>query len=76
MVVKINSIQSLKKTPINGPATDRTEERKLVEHVVLQRKMWKGKEDSWKVWGTIEESKAEDVLEADGILATPAAGKR
>lgn len=75
VVVRIKSIQSLKKTPANGLANDRTEERKMVEHVVLQRKMWRGVEDGWKIWGTIEESKVEDVLGDDGVVATPAVGK-
>ena len=76
VVVKIKSVQSLEKTPANGPASDTAQEKKVVEYVVLQRKMTKGRESGWKIWGTIEESKVEDVLGDDAVVATPAVGKQ
>ena len=36
--------------------------KKVVEYVVLQKRLIQGKEDQWKVWGTTEETKPEDVL--------------
>lgn len=76
VVVKIKSVQSLERTPADGLASDMTQEKKMVEYVVLQRMMLKGKEGDWKIWGTIEESKVEDVLGDDAVVATPAVGKQ
>ncbi len=76
VVVKIKSIQSLEKTPANGLASDATEKKKMVEYVVLQRMMLKGQEGNWKIWGTIEETKVEDVLGTDAVVATPTVGKQ
>ena len=75
VVVKIKSIQSLEKTPANGLAGDATEKKKMVEYVVLQKMMLKGQEGTWKIWGTIEETKVEDVL-GTAIVATPTVGKQ
>lgn len=76
VVVKIKSVQSLEKTRANGLASDTTQGKKMVEYVVLQRMMLRGAEEKWKIWGTIEESKVEDVLGDDAdIIATPAVGK-
>lgn len=61
---------------MNGSASDTTQEKKMVEYVVLQRMMLKGKEGGWKIWGTIEESKVGDVLGDDAVVATPAMGKQ
>lgn len=68
-------MQSLERTPANGSASDTTEKKKMVEYVVLQRMMLKGKEREWKIWGTVEESKVEDVLGDNGVVATPAVEK-
>lgn len=76
VVVKIKSMQSLERTPANGVASDTTEAKKMVEYVVLQRMMLRGKEGRWKIWGTIEESKVEDVLGDDAVVATPVVGKQ
>lgn len=76
VVVKIRSMQSLERTPTNGVASDTTEAKKMVEYVVLQRMMLRGKEGRWKIWGTIEESKVEDVLGDDAVVATPVVGKQ
>lgn len=74
VVVKLKSTQSLAQIPANGLTTNMTEERKVVEYVVLQRIMLNGKEGKWKIWGTIEESK-EDVLGDNTVAATPAVAK-
>lgn len=39
--------------------------KKVMEYVVLQKRMLRGKEDQWKIWGTTEETKPEDVLRED-----------
>lgn len=76
VVVRLESIQSLEKIPANGLTSDTTEEKKVVEYLVLQRIMLNGNEGKWKVWGTMEESKAEDVLGDNLAVATAAIGKR
>ena len=48
----------------------------MKEYVVLQRMMLEGKEGKWKVWGTIEESKVEDVLGDNARVAALAVGKQ
>lgn len=76
VVVKIKSIQSLEKTPASGLASDATEKKRMVEYVVLQRMMLRGQEGNWKIWGTTEETKLEDVLGNDADFATPAVGEK
>lgn len=68
VIVKIKSVQSLDREHKNG--------QNMVEYLVLQRKMWKRKEDDWKIWGTVEESQVSDVLGDDALAATPAVGKQ
>ncbi len=34
-------------------------EKDVVEYVVIQRRLWKGSEERWLVWGTVEESTVE-----------------
>ena len=68
VVVKIKSMQNLERTAENGFASDAMEKR-VVEYVVLQKLVWRGKEEKWKIWGTIEESRVEDVL-GDNKLVT------
>lgn len=60
---------------MNGLASDISREKKMVEYVVLQRMMLMGEEGKWKIWGTIEESKVEDVLGDDAVVATQALSK-
>ena len=74
VVVKIKSLQSLERTPANALASDATE-KKVVEYVVLQKTMLKGKEGTWKIWGTVEETKVEDALGNDALVAAPVVGK-
>lgn len=76
VVVKIKSMQSLERRPKNGLASNGPEQKRIIEYVVLQRIMFKGKEDGWKIWGTIEESKVKDVLGDDAAVATLAVGKQ
>lgn len=74
-VVKIKSMQSLRRTPMNGLVSDISREKKTVEYVVLQKMMLRGEEGKWKIWGTIEESKVEDVLGDDAVVATQTLSK-
>ena len=56
-VVRLQSRQSLAKLDSNGEVVNGTGEIKQVkEYVVIQRRMWKGKEEPFMVWGTVEES--------------------
>ena len=75
VVVRIKSIQSLERTPENDTASDTTEQKTILVYVVLQSMMLRGEEGQWKIWGTIEESKVEDVLGDDTLVAAPAIGK-
>lgn len=82
VVVRVKSTQSLEryvkgaggkedtaiKGPGDGPMT-------LVEYVVLQKTMIEGKEMNWRIWGTTQESKVEDVLGEDSLVESPALGK-
>ena len=76
VVVKIKSLQSLVKVPANGSASDTRVEKKVEEYLVLQKMMLRGKEGMWRVWGTIEESKVEEVLGDDARVAGLAVGKQ
>lgn len=33
----------------------------MVEYIVMQRRMWKGKEEPWKVWGFVEKTTVESI---------------
>ena len=56
-VVRLQSCQSLAKLDSNGEVVNGTGEIKRVkEYVVIQRRMWKEKEEPFMVWGTVEES--------------------
>ena len=83
VVVKIRSQQSLERTRSNkdGLSSDTTKEKEpiienMTEYVILQRKMLRGDEGEWKISGTMEESKVEDVLANDAAVAIPAGGKQ
>lgn len=69
VVIKLRSMQSLEKIPANGSLSGTTEEREVVEYLVLQKIMLNGREEKFKIWGTVEESK-EDVLGNDTVAAT------
>ena len=62
VVVRLRSRQSLARIiGRRGPDQDAVvegtgEEKKVQEYLVLQRRIWKGKEQPWMVWGTTQES--------------------
>lgn len=66
-IVRIRSIQSLTKfvrgrpgekdIVINGTG----EKKEMDEYFVLQRRIWKEKEEPWMVWGTTQESSIDNV---------------
>lgn len=67
VVVKIKSKQSL--ALVQSSATGKPEvvkgtdqEKDMVEYLVLQRRMFDGLEGPWKIWGTAQETEADDVL--------------
>lgn len=72
VVVRIKSMQSLEKIR-KGTGAQRdvvleetkAEPKKVIEYVVLQKRMIRGKEDPWKIWGMTEETKLEDVMQED-----------
>ena len=56
-VVALHSRQSLTHLKADWEMSPDTGEVKEVkEYVVVQRRMWKEQEESWMVWGTIEEN--------------------
>ena len=69
VVVRIKSMQSLGKIlkGTGGKSDEIIDEtkgvpKKVTEYVVLQKRILRGKEDQWKIWGMTEETKPEDVL--------------
>ena len=66
-VIKIISVQSLDPLVSKGKtASDNRyaagERRQMVEYLVLQRRVFKGKEGPWLIWGTVQETEAGSVL--------------
>lgn len=49
--------------------------KKVIEYVVLQKRIVRGKEDQWKIWGMTEETKPEDVLREDSATYPQATAK-
>ena len=49
--------------------------KKVMEYLVLQKRMVRGKEDQWKVWGMTEETKPGDVLREDSATYPQATAK-
>ncbi len=41
-------------------------DKQVNEYVVIQRRIMKGKEDPWMVWGTTQETSVDDVLGKKG----------
>jgi mitochondrial protein MBA1 len=63
-VVRIASRQKLSRYTANGALVKGTgKERDVVEYVVLEKKCWQGKEEDWRIWGTMEETKFETVMQ-------------
>ena len=86
VVVRLKSVQSLKKvlkgrngeqdTVVEEPRGQ--QEKTMLEYLVLQKMMVRGKEGPWKAWGTTEESDAKDVLKEQSEkpkLGSPALAK-
>ena len=62
-VIRIRSRQSLETLKADGQAVEGTVEPKdVTEYMVVQRMMWKGKEEPWMVWGTVEENDWKEVV--------------
>lgn len=59
-VVRIVSRQSLRKVAGRGEAQGEAEVKQITEYVVIQRRMWKGTEEPWILWGTVQETALED----------------
>jgi len=38
------------------------QEKEVKEYVVIQKRLWKGKEEGWLVWGTTEETTMDKLL--------------
>ena len=49
--------------------------KKVMEYLVLQKRIVRGKEDQWKIWGMTEETKPEDVLREDSATYPQATAK-
>ncbi|KAL8708274.1 MAG: hypothetical protein Q9220_006851 [cf. Caloplaca sp. 1 TL-2023] len=71
VVVRLQSRQSLERTV--SPGRDRSDGhpnekdagKTVSEYLVLQRRMWKEKEEPWMIWGTTEETDPNTVLASD-----------
>lgn len=82
MVVKLKSIQSLEKfikdkdgkevKAVEGSGGQQT---KLLEYIVLQKMILQRIEKPWMVWGTVPESKVEDVLGEESMAGLPSMSK-
>lgn len=84
-VVRIRSRQSLTRTGRAGVEVvgeqGGDDVKEITEFVVIQKRLWKGTDEKWKVWGTTEETSAEGMREAlhpkvpevkDGKIVSPA----
>lgn len=60
--MKVVSKQSLRK--LDGQETRANtyqgEVKQITEYVVIQRRLWKGVEEPWIIWGTVQETTMED----------------
>ncbi len=72
VVVILKSMQSLERIlKGTGEKSDvvieetKGEPKKMMEYVVLQKRILRGKEEPWKIWGMTEETKPEDVLQEE-----------
>lgn len=65
-VVRISSRQKLTRYNRDGVLVEGTgQERDVVEYVVVEKSYWNWAEGDWRVWGTTEETKLEEILEWD-----------
>ena len=65
-VVRIRSRQSLTRMREGQVVAGTGQERDVKEYVVIQKRLWKGKEEGWLVWGTTEESTLEQLKAEEG----------
>jgi len=66
-VVRIRSRQSLRRVDVGrdvGGEEEGRDVKEITEFVVIQKRLWKGTEEKWKVWGTTEETSAKAMKEA------------
>jgi len=65
VVVRIKSRQTLEKLDARGGAIagDQSKPKDLEEYVVIQRRMLRGHEGDWMIWGTTQESDWKKALE-------------
>ena len=67
VIVRIRSIQSLTKLVRGRPGERDTvvqgtgEKKEMDEYFVVQRRIWKEKEEPWMVWGTTQESNTDTI---------------
>ena len=61
-VVRIRSRQSLTRYKDGQVVAGSGQEKDVQEYVVIQKRLWKGKEEGWLVWGTMEETTMEKLL--------------
>ncbi|KAI4195697.1 MAG: hypothetical protein LQ350_007054 [Teloschistes chrysophthalmus] len=80
VIVRLQSRQTLARVGSSGPGLmedaykQPDKEKAVSEYLVLQRRMWKGEEEPWMIWGTTEETTSIDtVLEPH---TTPTIGQR
>ena len=67
-VVKIKSEQTLShiKSSLDGEKESSRKDpivKRLQEYLVLQRRVFEGVEGPWKVWGTVDETSVNEILE-------------
>ena len=81
MVIKLKSTQSLEKGAKGVPfQTTADEERtgtgskQFLEYIVLQRMILEGNEKPWMIWGTTQETKAEDIFEEEKLNRSTSMG--
>ena len=74
VVVRIKSFQSLKKTIRDNGEKEHTaivehkgESKEIMEYVVMQKRIIRGDEEAWKLWGLAEETMPEDVLTKNSV---------
>jgi len=54
-------VQSLRRTDVRAtPEESAGKEQEVLEYVVVQRRVWKGVEERWRLWGTTMETRLED----------------
>lgn len=61
-VVRIRSRQSLTRWREGQVVPGTGQEKEVKEYVVIQKRLWKGKEEGWLVWGTTEETTMDKLL--------------